>query len=321
MAFQLKTFNFLTGEELSRDELAGLLDYSVELKKTRDQGSQGPRFPGKHLALFEKPSLRTRMSFSIAMSELGGSVVESLTSTSKREEPEDMVRVLAGYVDSVMLRTHGHDVLERMAKVSSIPIINGLSDSHHPCQALADLMTLKQRFGKLQGLKLAYVGDGNNVLHSLLLLAPFLGVHLSYACPEGYEPDAMILRRAHVRASEGGGSISSFVEPEPAVKGAHAVYTDVWTSMGFEGHEGAREEAFEKYQLNESLYALASPGALVMHCLPMLRGKEISDAMADHPCSALFAQSENRLHVQKALLVALLPRSRRGVAPGAAKAV
>ena len=316
MAFEIKTFHFLTGEELSRDELLGLVSYATDLKEIRDQGNgNGPRFPDKHLAMiFEKPSLRTRVSFSIAMSELGGSVVESQTSTSKREEPEDLARVLSGYVDAIMLRTHGHYALERMAKASKIPVINGLSDKHHPCQAMADIMTLKRHFKKLQGLKLAYVGDGNNVLHSLLLIAPFLGIHLSYACPEGYEPDAMILRRAHGRAFEGGGSISGFVEPARAVRDAHAVYTDVWTSMGFEGHEGAREKAFEGYQLNEKLYSLASQGALVMHCLPMLRGKEISSAMADHPCSALFQQSENRLHVQKALLAALLPKSRRSAA-------
>ncbi len=305
--FKLSAKHFLTGEELSRSELEGLLDYADQLKKERDQGQFTHPLTGKHLALmFEKPSLRTRMSFTVAMQELGGATVESLSSTSKKEEPEDVARVLAGYVHAVMIRTHEQKILDRMVSKSPIPIINGLSDTHHPCQTLADLLTLKQRFGKLAGLKVAYIGDGNNILHSLLLLAPYLGVTVTYACPEGYEPSGFILKKAKARAKEGGGAIRSFVKPADAVKGVNAIYTDVWVSMGFEQQEEEREKAFDGYQVNEKLHALAAPGAIILHCLPMIRGKEITDAMADGPSSALFQQSENRLHAQKALLAGLL---------------
>jgi ornithine carbamoyltransferase len=307
MAFRIQAKHFLTGEELSRSDLLGLLDFAQELKTGRAQGRLEKRLTGKSLALiFEKPSLRTRMSFQIAMQELGGFVVESSSQTSKKEEPEDIARVLAGYVHAVMFRTHEHKLAERMASKSPIPVINGLSDTHHPCQALADLLTLRQRFNSFEGLSIAYVGDGNNVLHSLLLLAPRVGVHVRYACPRGYEPSAFIVKKAKARAKEGGGSIAAFTDPAAAVKGANAVYTDVWVSMGFEGNDEERESAFADYQLNETLYAAAAPGAVIMHCLPMLRGKEITDGMADHANSVLFQQSENRLHVQKALLAGLL---------------
>lgn len=305
--------HFLTGEELSRDELAALLSHAEALKRDRDAGAgagagAGARRPlaGRTMALlFEKPSLRTRMSFTVAIQELGGSVVESVSSDSKKEEPEDVARVLSGYVQGIMLRCHAHSQLERMASRSRVPIINGLSDEHHPCQALADLQTLQQRFGELRGLTLAYVGDGNNVLHSLLLLAPSLGAHLRYACPPGYEPDAMIARRAALRAREGGGRITACSSPARAVQGANAIYTDVWTSMGFESQKDDRERVFRPYQVNLGLYEKAAGDAILMHCLPMNRGQEITDEMAEHPCSALFQQSENRLHAQKALLCRL----------------
>lgn len=306
--FKIAAKHFLTGEELTQSELLGVVDLAVELRARRTQG-QDSMLPlrGRTLAmLFEKPSLRTRFSFSVAMNELGGFVVESLSSTSKKEEPEDVARVLGGYAHVVMLRTHDQKTLERMASKSAVPIINGLSDTHHPCQALADLSALKHRFGSLKGLTLTYVGDGNNVLHSLLLLAPFVGMNVRYACPKGYEPNALIVRKAKGRAKEGGGSIAAFSDPLKAVQGANALYTDVWTSMGFEEEQKDRERAFAGFQLNEALHAQAQPGAAVMHCLPMERGKEISDALADHADSVIFLQSEYRLHAQKALLVGLL---------------
>lgn len=305
--FKLKTKHFLTGEELTKAELLGLLDLADELRSARKAGQSKPLLAGKSLAmLFEKQSLRTRMSFSVAMQELGGFAIDSVASTRKKEEPEDLARVLAGYCHAIMLRTHEHSSLERMAAKAPVPVINGLSDTHHPCQALADLLTLKQYFKSLEGLKLAYIGDGNNVLHSLLLLAPFAGIELHYACPAGFEPNGFIVRAAKRRAKEGGGAIVAHSSPANAVKSVNAIYTDVWTSMGFESEEHDREKAFEGYQLNEELYSHAAPGAIVMHCLPMVRGKEISDAMADHENSALFKQSENRLHAQKALLIGLL---------------
>lgn len=305
--FKLKTKHFLTGEELTKSELLGLLDLADELKNARKSGDAKPVLAGKSLVmLFEKQSLRTRVSFSVAMQELGGFAIDSVASTRKKEEPEDLARVLAGYCHAIMLRTHEQSSLDRMAAKSPVPVINGLSDTHHPCQALADLLTLKQYFKTLEGLKVAYVGDGNNVLNSLMLLAPLVGIELHYACPQGFEPNSFIVRAAKKRAKEGGGAIVAHSSPTAAVKGVNAIYTDVWTSMGFEAEEADREKAFEGYQLNEELYALAAPNAIVMHCLPMVRGKEISDAMADHENSALFRQSENRLHAQKALLIGLL---------------
>lgn len=303
----MKSKHLLTGEEFSREELLSLLDLAEGLRQERKEGKLRNDLARQNLVLlFDKPSLRTRLSFSVAMSELGGNVVESVGSTRKKEEPEDIAQVVAGYCQAVVLRTHDHSIVSRMADKSPIPIINGLSDSHHPCQVLADLQTLKQYFKDLQGLKLAYVGDGNNMLHSLLLLMPYLGVHVSYACPQGYEPNGFILKTAKGRAKEGGGKISAYTDPVEAVKDANAIYTDVWTSMGFEEQEFERENAFEGYQVNEALYAHAAKDAIIMHCMPMVRGKEISEAMADHPNAVLYRQSENRMHVQKAVLLKLL---------------
>lgn len=303
----MATKHFLTGTELTPMELTDLVDTAEQLRIERGEGVVRRDLAGRTLALlFEKPSLRTHVSFTVAMAELGGTVIDSFSFNRKKEEPEDVGRVLAGYCHGIMLRTHEHSILERMATKTRIPLINGLSDTHHPCQILADLLTLKQHFTSLKGLKLAYVGDGNNILHSLLLLAPLLGVHVSFACPPGFEPNAFVLRQARAAAKEWGGAVSASASPAVAVKKANALYTDVWTSMGFEKEEAAREEAFRSFQVNERLYAQAAPGAIVMHCLPMVRGKEITDDMAEHPNSVLFRQSENRLHVQKALLLRLM---------------
>jgi ornithine carbamoyltransferase len=315
--------HLLTGEELSRDELLNLLDQADDLRTERQKNAgASPRkdLSGQNLiTLFEKPSLRTHLSFSLAIQELGGSAVESFSAHRKEEEPEDVARVIAGYGHAIMIRTFDQSIVERMASKSPIPIINGLTDSHHPCQILADLLTLKQKFGTqnsrtdgsaseqaLKGIVLTYIGDGNNILHSLLLLCPYVGVDVRYACPAGFQPDPEIVKRAKARAAEGGGSVTSFFDPKEAAQGAHALYTDVWTSMGFEEEEAAREAAFRGYQINEELYELAAPNALVMHCLPMVKGKEISEAMAEHPNSVIFRQSENRLHAQKAVLLHLL---------------
>ena len=256
--------------------------------------------------MFEKPSLRTHLSFAVAMKELGGEVVESFSLNLKKEEPADVARGVSGYCHGVMLCTHEHSILEPFSSRSKVPLINGLSDSHHPCQTLADLLTLKEHFGRLEGLKVAYVGDGNNILHSLLLLAPLAGVSVSYASPAGYEPSAFVVKQARHLAKESGSVIEGSTKPEKAVAGAHAIYTDVWTSMGFESEGDSRDAAFQGYQLNAKLHAQAEKGAIVLHCLPMIRGKEITDEMADHPLSRIFQQAENRLHAQKALLAKLL---------------
>jgi ornithine carbamoyltransferase len=302
-----KLSHFLTGEELSRPELEKLIDTAEQLRQERRRGEIRSELRGKSIILlFDKPSLRTRISFSVAINELGGNSIESVAATRKHEEPEDTARVLGGYCHAVVMRTHEHSILQRMATQSPIPVINGLSDSHHPCQVLADILTLKQKFGNLEGLKVAYVGDGNNMLHSMLLLMPYLGVHLSYACPAGYEPNALIVKKAEARAKEAGGTITACSDPVAAVKGVHAIYTDVWTSMGFEEQQFDRDQAFAGYQVNESLYSHAAPGAIILHCMPMERGKEISETLPDHENSAIFQQSENRLHAQKALLLKLL---------------
>lgn len=302
-----KLTHFLTGEELSFDLLQKLLDLAESLRISRNKGEHRSDLAHKTLVmLFDKPSLRTRLSFSVAMSELGGNPIESLSSTRKKEDPEDLARVLAGYCHGIMIRTHEHSIAEKLASRSAVPVINGLSDTHHPCQVLADILTLKQAFGKVSGLKVTYIGDGNNILHSLLLLMPYLGIHLRYACPAGYEPNAFIVKHAENRALERGGSITAFNDPIAAVEGTNAVYTDVWTSMGFEDQQYDRDQAFLGYQVNESLYSHAAPGALIMHCMPMEKGKEISETLPEHENSAIYRQSENRLHVQKALLLMLM---------------
>ncbi len=305
--FKLKTAHFLTGEELSQLELQTLIHEAIALKADFKKGLVNSELKQKHLAmLFEKPSLRTRLSFEVAMHQLGGQVVESLSLTSKKEEPEDVVRVLGGYVQAVMCRTHEHSILERMVSKSPIPVINGLSDTHHPCQVLADLMTLKEHFGELKGLQVAYVGDGNNMLHSLCLLLPFLGVNMRYACPKGYEPNSLIIKKAKLRAKEGGGSIQAFDKPLDATKGSHAIYTDVWTSMGFESQEKERDDVFADYQVCDAMVESAHANCVLMHCMPMVRGKEISEALVESPRALWFQQSENRLHAQKALLLGLM---------------
>ena len=304
---KLKTKHFLTGTELSRQELMDLLFLAESCREQRMAGFTRDDLRGKTVVLlFEKPSLRTRVSFQVAIQELGGSVVEVQSASKKHEEPEDTIRVLAGYAHGTMVRTFDHSILEKMAAHSPMPLINGLSDQHHPCQVLADLLTIHQTYKDLKGVKLAYVGDGNNMLHSLLLLAPFLGIELHYACPTGYEPSSLIVRQAKRRAKDGGGHIEAHTDPAEAVAGAQAVYTDVWASMGFEEEAKVRDAIFAPYALTTELYEQAKPGALIMHCMPMIRDKEIASSLVEHECSALFRQSENRMHAQKALLVGLM---------------
>ncbi len=302
---QFKSNHFLTGEELTQRELQALIEGAEMLRKRRGV-EVNETLKGKTVALiFEKPSLRTRVSFTVGVQELGGYVMELLSSQRKSEDPEDTIRVLQGMVHGVMLRTFEHETLERMVSKATIPVINGLSDSHHPCQAIADLLTMYQRHGKLKGLTCTYIGDGNNVLHSLLLLAPFVGVNVNYACPKGYQPDPAIVERAQARAARGGAKITAFESASDAAKGAHALYTDVWTSMGQEKENAVRLKAFKDYQLNAKLLAKADPSCIIMHCLPMVKGQEITEDMVEHPRSALFQQAENRLHAQKALMIGL----------------
>lgn len=295
-----KIRHVLTGLELSAKEIKIILQLAAQLKQNPEKFSH--LLVNKNLALiFEKPSFRTRLSFTRAIQSLGGTAIESVSSTRKSEEPRDFIRVLNGYCDAVMIRTHDDEVLEEMARYATVPIINGLSALYHPCQILADLLSLQEYFGQLEGLTLAYIGDGNNILNTFLALAPQLGIKINYCCPPTHQPNTKILERSLNQFAE---MIGNHATPQAAVHNAQAVYTDVWTSMGFE-HQRS-EGQFAGLQVNEALMAHAKPEAIFMHCMPMERGKEVSLTLPDEPASAIFAQSENRLHVQKALLVFLL---------------
>lgn len=302
----LETKHLLTGAELSKNEIESLLQLAGDLKSKRKEGLGEKALRGKTLGLFfDKPSLRTRLSFTVAMQELGGHVVESIDANRKVEEPKDTMRVAQGYCHGIMFRTFEHEILEQMKEVAKVPIINGLTDTHHPCQILSDLLTLKERFGNLQGLNLAYIGDGNNILHSLMIIAPLVGINIRYCCPSGYQPHSEITSMAQLKGPQIG-TVRSFSSPAQAVENCQAIYTDVWTSMGFEGKNPEKELVFEGFQLNEDLMKKADPSAVALHCLPMVRGQEISKTLPDSPASAIFEQSENRLHMQKALLLGLL---------------
>lgn len=300
--FKLHTQFFLTGTELSNQDLSNLLSAAQVLKDYRFDLGLNVLHDQSWALIFEKPSLRTRLSFTIGIQELGGRVVELTSSQTKNEEPEDAIRVLQGMVHGVMIRTFEHSHLEKMKKFSKIPIINGLSDSHHPCQALADLLTLKQDYKKIEGLTVSYIGDGNNILHSTLLLFALAGVNVNYSCPAKFGPDKKILAQAIRIAKSNGVKIKKFVSPKLAVKGTHAIMTDVWTSMGSEDKADSRKKEFKGYQLNKNLYDSAGTEPIIMHCLPMNKGEEITAEMVEHKKSRLFQQAENRLHVQKALL-------------------
>lgn len=265
---------------------------------------------GKSLALlFEKPSLRTRVSFELAMKQLGGEALylsPPEVGLGKREAVADVARVLERYVDVVAVRTFSHARLEELAQNCNIPVINALSDGEHPCQVLADLMTLSEHKGKLAGLKLAYIGDGNNVAASLILACSMMGIHFSIASPQGYELDPSIIEEAWKYAAESGSQLRRLKRPEEAAEGADAVYTDTWISMGQEADSEKRLKDFESYQVNSKLMSLAREDALFMHCLPAHRGQEVTDEVMESPASVIFDQAENRLHVQKAILAHLL---------------
>jgi ornithine carbamoyltransferase len=275
---------------------------------------------GRILALlFEKPSLRTRVTFEVAMKTLGGESVfidcrgEPI---GQREPVSDVARNLERWVDGIAARTFRHSTVEELARWADVPVINALSDRAHPCQALADFLTLHDTFGRLKGLKLAFVGDGNNVAHSLLLTGAKLGVEVAVATPASYEPDAAIVEAAKKLARPAGPKIHALRDPEEAVAGAHAVYTDVWTSMGSEKESDVRRKRFRPYQVTARLFGKARPDAVFMHCLPAHRGEEVEDAVIDSPRSVVFDQAENRLHAQKALLCMLLGNHSRGRATG-----
>jgi len=302
--------HLLTLDDLTADEITDLFRLAEGLKAKRRQGVLHPVLSGKTLALiFEKPSLRTRVTFEAGMTQLGGHAIY-LTPTDirlgQRETVQDAARNLERWVDGIVARTFSHQMVEQLAGYSRIPVINGLTDVHHPVQILCDLFTLWEKRGKVAGLRVVFVGDGNNVCHSWLQGAAIMGVHFTLACPKGYEPDAAVLARALGAAQTSGARLAVAHDPEAAVRGADVLYTDVWTSMGQEEDRARRLKDFQGFQLNEALVGLASPDALVMHCLPAHRGEEITDAVMDGPRSVVFDEAENRLHMQKAILVRLM---------------
>ncbi len=291
------TRHLITGEELSRDELTAVLDRAIELKAKRGAADAPRPLEGRSVALlFEKPSTRTRVSFDVGVSELGAHPVvlrSDELQLSRGESIGDTARILSLYLDALVIRSGSDDTVAGLAEADELPVINGLTPRHHPCQALADLMTLRERFGELQGLKLAYVGDGNNVARSLCVLGGIVGVEVRVATPEGYklEPELAALDTG---------------DPAEAAAGADAVYTDVWVSMGDEAQADARRAALAPYQVNAELLAGAADRAIVLHCLPAHPGEEISEEMLYGERSAVWDEAENRLHAQKALLELLV---------------
>jgi ornithine carbamoyltransferase len=291
---------FLRDLDLSPASLRRLLDLAASVKKTPSRYAQS--LVGCNLALlFEKPSLRTRLTFELAIKQLGGDAVNYSGPIGGREPVKDVARNLERWTQGIVARVFAHSTVEEIAAWARVPVINALSDLYHPCQALADVQTLEESFGRLDGLKLAFIGDGNNVAHSLMLTAGRLGVHVAVATPRGYEPNAEIVAEAAKL-----GQVTLTNDPAEALAEAHAVYTDVWTSMGQEAEAAARLEAFEAYQVDEAMFAWARPDAVFMHCLPAHRGEEVVDAVIESPRSVVFDQAENRLHAQKALLLMLL---------------
>ncbi len=308
--------HFLSLSDLTSDQLASLINLAVKLKQEWRAGGNAPLLKGKTLGMvFTKPSLRTRVSFDMAMLHLGGQALyisPNEISLGQRESVADVARVLSRYVDAMMARVFSHRDVVELAQHSRVPVINGLSDYSHPCQALADLLTIYEKFGTLQGIKIAYVGDGNNVANSLIFGAALSGASFSIASPAGYEITGDVVARAKAMANKTGSKLYFSHDPAEAVREADVIYTDVWTSMGQEAESQKRLEVFApKYQINSALVGKAKRNAIVMHCLPAHRGQEITDDVVDGPHSVVFDQAENRMHAQKAILVQLLAPQRR----------
>lgn len=298
--------DYLTGLELSAGETLGLLERAVVQKNETKSGLRQISLAGKTFALlFEKSSTRTRVSFQVGVAQLGGNSLflsPKDTQLSRGETLADSARVLSEYVDGIIVRTFGHERVEELAEYAAVPVINGLTDLHHPCQALADYLTLWERFGPVEGLKVTYLGDGNNVLHSLLLVGALIGVNVSAACAPGYEPDPDVVNRSRELAAASGAEILVTDDVQTACEGSHAIYTDVWVSMGQEEEADQRREALAPYQVRNELFRQADKDAVFMHCLPAHRGEEVTDEVIDGDRSVIFQQAGNRLHAQKILL-------------------
>jgi ornithine carbamoyltransferase len=296
--------------DLARDEVLEILDLALEMKRSQETHRQA--LSQKTLAMiFEKPSLRTRVSFEAGMTQLGGHAINlgpTDISLGKRESVADVARTLSGMADGIMARTFSHQAIVDLARHATIPVINGLSDHLHPCQALADFLTVREVFGRCEGIRLAYVGDGNNVAHSLMYAGAKLGAEVRIATPADYAPDPGVVERARKDARATGARITLGTEVEQAVKGADVVYTDTWASMGQEEEHDARVKVFRPFQVNASLMSLAKPEAVFLHCLPAHKGEEVTEEVFESKASVVFRQAANRLHVQKAILVLLMGR-------------
>jgi len=305
---RLATGDLINLSDLSRKEFLALLDLAADLKV--HPGRYRDLLSGCGLAMiFEKPSLRTRVTFDVAMQEMGGHAVFldfTESPLGEREDIVDVARNLELWMDAIVARTFGHESIEALAAASAVPVINGLSDFSHPCQALADFLTLRETFEDFPKIKLAYVGDGNNTLHSLMEAAALAGISMGVATPAGYEPDAAVVQKVQQMARRSGAKITLGNQLGPALRGADAVYTDTWASMGQEAEQTQRARDFAGYQVNAGLMARARAGVRFMHCLPAHRGQEVTVEVIDSPASLVYQQAENRLHAQKAILLALI---------------
>ncbi len=305
MPARISAGNLTSDLDLKHEELLSLLDLTAKLK--RSPARYAKSLTGRYISLlFEKPSLRTRLTFELAIKQLGGDAVVSMGIIGDREPLKDIARNLDRWTQAIVARTFSQKTIDDLATWASVPVINALSDMYHPCQALADMFTLQERFGDLRGRKLTFIGDGNNVAHSLMLCAVRLGMNFALAHPKGYEANPDILRKTEALAADSGAELIVTNDPAEAVHNADAIYTDVWTSMGQEDQSAQRIAEFTPYQVNEKLVAQANPHAAFMHCLPAKRGEEVTDAVIESPNSVVFDQAENRLHAQKAILSMLL---------------
>ncbi len=306
----LKGRDFTQVLDFSKEELWYTLSYAKDLKLKRMAGEEISILKGKILALiFEKPSLRTRVSFEVGMKELGGDTIylsPQDIGLGKRESVKDTAEVISRYVSGIMVRTFSHRIVEELAEYADVPVINGLSDTYHPCQAMGDMLTIWEKKGHIEGINIAFIGDGNNVSNSLMLLSARLGANFALAAPKGYETKKEILEVAKKEAEKSGARLFITNNPEEAVKDADVIYTDVWASMGQESEKEERKRIFTPYQVNMELVKKAKDDVIIMHCLPAHRGEEITDEVIDSPYSVVVQQAENRLHAQKAILALVM---------------
>lgn len=310
MAHSLKGRDFLMLVDFTKEELQYLIDLAIELKRMQKTGETHPILKGKTLGMiFEKSSTRTRVSFEVGMYQLGGQglfLSSNDLQIGRGETIWDTAQTLSRYLDGIMIRTFAHRKVVELARGATVPVINGLTDLSHPCQALADFQTIYEKRGKLEGLKIAYIGDGNNMVHSLMMGSAKLGINMSIATPEGYGPDADLVQQTMANAAETGSRIVVCHDPKEAIADADIIYTDVWASMGQEAEQKEREIAFANYQVNDELVKYAKKDFQFMHCLPAHRGEEVTESIIDGEQSIIFDQAENRLHAQKAIMAAIM---------------